>query len=1310
MSYPEHLDTPAEIQALLNKKEFAQLAGNKAALAARSITPEHNEPFLDVEIMKENLLTLHSHQLFVRNLMNPDTPYTRLFLKHATGTGKTIASLSIVLTFLKYYQTAYNLTRDSGQTPMIFIIGFSKQIFQRELLRRPEFGFVTKDEIKEFTRLRFVAEHGSAADKSVFAEFEIRIKKRLSKKERGGFFKFYGYKEFFNQLFIFSEHPEHKEESGLSEDQIVTGLRNGNITLNLELIDAFANSIIICDEIHNAYNSVEINNYGIAIQMILDIYDSPDVVNTIAPLSGKIASGRDRIAAIKNSMLRVIFMSATPVNNSPTEIIDLLNMLVPLSRLPEKKKLVKDDFFIDQRNLRPGALEKIQSAIQGYVSFLRDDNPKYFPERKFEGEEITIPRDLRKNRVAIYTGSVIPYLKFIRCPMSDIHQRTYDALLKVPDDMTLPPDGQTITDLVLPNPGLLGESTLGLYRTKDIKYSLVNANQKWKDENMIALDKMAGTNTYMITGEFMKLETLKRYSTKYAEIIKHAIRNLESDSGKVIISHQSVRMSGVLFIQEMLRRNGIIDEYSSPTDHTLCSRCGKTRITHKANHDYVPARSIIYHGDLDKATLDRSLEKYKSIENIDGYYFRFFIGSKIINEGIDFNAVQNIWLVNAPANYPTIVQIFGRAIRQKSHIALPPEKRRVVIKVFVSSLRGSRSADELSYEERKYFDKSQDYIVIQTIEKIFNENAIDAVIHRSIIMPEEQKQLHKKAHEDLGALYFDPAPVFGKRWLQIAANERKLRLSNTTTTTFNIYHADEEVNTILYIIKRLFIEQSPVWKYNDLWQTVKAPPFELHVNPELFAEPNFLVALHSLIAENQTIDTYQIVKRDDSSVSRLFDHFDKHIVINGRECQIVHINGYFILFPVNHEQEDPDEESIGMSSVSLIGAPDVDIDNWYRHTEATDNTSLRITKYLRTSNISYNQMKFKFYNQFKDYTPEELPISTEVYDIDFHSRLIEDSIRYAFNVLTNPDMPISELHNFYFKMLYFYNRLELILFADHLSATKLYERYKRFVTHANLKFDVYDESRKHAKPVDIGEYDYNPFLMSSLIKSSGDRTFNLGRLNAFVGKPEHARHRARVEDMNVAKQFVRRRNVRRVFSNMLPVGHFLNTSMESSGVLAIPKIYIAEQDPDIIDDASQEQKSGPWVKAYEFVKHYEPVNCVENDIIVGYYEKNPTSIDIKFKTRLPVQKTEIFEDSRMIERGSTCSTKKKEELIKMAGDLGITVQPNVNIKAICSDIKFELMNREMKERKKYAHMTPAEREKHKRVKWFYLAFEPQIQL
>jgi hypothetical protein len=1351
MSYPEDLSKPAELQELLFKKEFAQLKLNQKYL--RDLTPYSvNELILEPAFLKENHLSLQSYQQFVGNFQNPETPNTRVLVSHSTGAGKTVTAIHSARAFISYYQLQHNLTEEGGvsNTPLVFIIGFSKGIFQRELLRRPEFGFISKEEIAEHRRLRYLAETGSQADREALSEFESRVKKRLSKKSRGGFFKFYGYKEFFNRLFIFSEEAlknlkktkmvqeegeEEQEITMLDEDVILEGLKSGTISLNMELVDSMANGYVICDEIHRVYNSSEINNYGIALRLIGCIYDSPDLVNKIVSLEGKTSTGLDRMTMLRNATLRFLLASATPVNNSPTEIIDLLNILIPISTMvqrypnaqPSTKKasllprLHKEDFFEDNRNLKKGALKEIQNLIQGFVSFLRDNNPKYYPERIIDGTEIPIPTKYLKDRVSFYQGKTLPYLKFVRCPMSPLHYKTYKAVYSG----TLPPDGQSLVDGVLPNPGLVeGTEGLGLFRTKDVRYSLSNASQEWKDKNQIDMVKQDNPPLNIITGEFQKLPHLAKYYSKYARMMEDLIENLKTDGGKVLINHQFVKMSGVLFIQEVLRRNGFIDEFSGATDETLCSRCGIARHKHKPkDHEYTPARFIILYGDIDRNSIEKSLEKFKSPDNLYGYQYRVLIGSKIINEGIDLNHIQQEWVLSAPANIPTLIQIFGRGIRKNSHLALPPEKRKVHIRIYVSSLPEGEQKHDLSYEERKYFDKLQDYLVIQEIDRVFNANAIDAPINRDIIMPPHLSAKQSNV-EDLGSLYFEPAEVFGKKWHEIAAHKRDVQPGDVSDVTFQAFHAQSEIQTIMYIIKRLFVEQSPVWTYDELWKMVRQPPFDLQVNPALFDEGNFLIALYGLLEDpRRGVDTYQIMTglhptTDSLSVSRFFDDMDRRIMAEGRDCRIVELDGYYILFPitetlVNEELEEETDKGVGsksppsylgVNSINLTGIPEIDVDSWHRYSEHSDNTVLRITKHLQTSNISYNQMKYKFFNQFRSTPVENLPTTVEVYDLDFHAKLVEDAIRYAFNILTNPQMAFSELHEFYFKMLYFYDRMELILFADHLEDTSLFNIYKPYVTKANINFGVHDVKKE--RKVLRENHQYNPFLMSSIVKSSSDRTFNIDRLNEFLGRKVSSKKNPRLEDMVLKVDKPKAGKINKVFSNMLPVGHFLSSTMEQIGTVAVPKIYIPEQDAKGLN---------PWVRSTEFVQQNTPAGKeVENDIIVGYYEKSTGSIDVKFKLRPPAQKIVKHEDSRMIERGSACNTRKKEDLYAIATQLGLTkgkdapIKEDSSIKDICQEIKLELMEREMQERRKFKHLTDEQRTKTKRVRWFYLHFEPQI--
>ncbi len=109
---------------------------------------------------------------------------------------------------------------------------------------------------------------------------------------------------------------------------LLKSIDDGYITINLPFLELFKDSFIICDEIHNVYNSQTLNNYGNALKYILYYY--------------------------KNTNLKLLLLSATPINNKPTEVIDLLNILIPQDKIKnfnnkyfdrDSYTLTKKDFF-----------------------------------------------------------------------------------------------------------------------------------------------------------------------------------------------------------------------------------------------------------------------------------------------------------------------------------------------------------------------------------------------------------------------------------------------------------------------------------------------------------------------------------------------------------------------------------------------------------------------------------------------------------------------------------------------------------------------------------------------------------------------------------------------------------------------------------------------------------------------------------------------------------------------------------------------------------------------------------------------------
>jgi hypothetical protein len=360
---------------------------------------------------------------------------------------------------------------------------------------------------------------------------------------------------------------------------------------------------------------------------------------------------------------------------------------------------------------------------------------------------------------------------------------------------------------------------------------------------------------------------------------------------------------------------------------------------------------------------------------------------------------------------------------------------------------------------------------------------------------------------------------------------------------------------------------------------------------------------------------------------------------------------------------------------------------------------LDITKQLQTSSASYEQLKMRFYKKFHNLPISSFPLGMEVYGMEFHIHLVQDAIKYCFNIMVDPSMHFSELHTFYFKLLWFYDRFDLILYASDLTGTKLQEPYLPYITKTNVKYGIHGRKiGKTLKPSDfVGKNKLNAFLQQSRAKYAGlSKPINLDTLNDFLGRsktPAAARSLARDGrriERDPAWHEPSRKNIHKVFANLLPVGHFLNPNGFSQTV-SIPIMY--NPDHRTIVGAKE------WDPKPEFAAIVDSGTQHENDVLIGYYDKNPNSVELRFKLRQPVQKMERHDDSRMQERGSSCNTRKKEELHEILTLLGISEHAD-NIRSMCDVIKLELMRREILEHKK-----PPE----KRVKWFYFHFENHLQ-
>ncbi|QKE50543.1 putative ATP-dependent RNA helicase [Faustovirus] len=1185
-----------------------------------------------------------------KNAQTQDTNLqARFLLGDFIVTHNTITAISIAMNFINVYREQYQkltlkatsrrqLYEIDKATPNVFILGFAgtKAAFIRDLLKYPEFGFITHKEREELNKLQTASLSHREEDIKVYKDALVRYKKRITNKAKGGFFRFYGYKEFVNKLMtdaaggnVNLTDLDHKFKSALDRGETITyeeiigsEITAGRLRINMQLLSQFDNSLMICDEIHNTYNTTSKNNYGAALQFILD---------SIATL-------------------RAVFMSATAINTSP-EIVEVINYLVPV-----ELKVTRKDLFTADKELLPGAVSKIGDLLMGRISFVQDLSPKYFPKRELVGNTITLPG----------LGE-IKYLKITQCGMSELHQRTLNeyvnkARIMVPsndivetepsrridtdeemlteeDDDELvvvrntpysyhliPPDGITIYDMVLPNPV---NPSIGIFKSSDAR-SLIRTEGVVMLEDMPAYDanddvnlsnstnmtnssnsintlirskKFSNANNVYV-GDFLLEENLVKYSTKYVELLKlvrsimATAKGIKENGAKIMIYHERVKMSGVLMIQEILKANGILDETSEPVENTLCCICARRFDEHgddsaesnqrtkrrKASesttqsendnindHQFYPARFVMAHSDLEKNVMDASLAKYNASNNANGLYFNILVGSKIIKESYDFKAIQHLIITSIPSKIPILMQIIGRAVRNYSHIDLPRDKWNVAVYMLASSVDPAyEHLEAISPELYRYFDKVKDYQQVQLIEQENYSRSVDVDINYETVS--------KGGFVDLGVLEYTPKHTL-----------KKLDQSGINYNTYYAYgYAYRELLDTCAHIKRLFYLK-PVYTFDELYENIQNPPYSVEVNPRLISRETFAASLHHLLhTDNDTVINYvdAITGMQGSYPwERIVDYNDKTLVIDSVEYKICKSGDYYMLFPhisvftspfskIQYEYSEKGfYKSIAQANTSGNEVY-ADVDTWIMqaHVANTHGVMINLTNYMDNKIATFARLRTKFeshdaanYREFLEYP--------EWFQMNYLDAVIED-------LLTSKDAK-TKLPKITAALFDFLTGLDVLITAGEV---KVYR---------------------------------------DVVKSFNKFEYNTKDIIGYTSKDS-----VRLLDTSLMRWF-------------------------ETNKIALNK----------------------------------NIDYKDSNRVVGYFEM--VGDNMKFKIRKTSVKTRQS-DLRFLQKGIVCSTKKKFELLEILADLGISVRAGgyhkMQVDRICSVIKNKLIDMEMRERSKQSRI------------------------
>jgi len=703
-------------------------------------------------------VTYSAPQTYMQNVQSEMTPVQRKLVEWQPGTGKTFMGIGNIMSRLK----SWNYRLSIGDTvPYTFIIGFNVQeIFQNDLLKYPGLGFISAEEqvlLRELKKDPLKAKQHAA--------HLGNIRKRFKSIGR---MKFFGYGEFANRLFKVRDGIDlntllsNKERD---DSDLIKAIKSNDVIVNYELLDDLKNGYLICDEIHNAYNSLEINNYGLAIQFTLDWLED------------------------QNASPEVSLLSATPVTGAASEVVDLLNILVPKKEKPGGT-LRRNEFFSGKSELRPGALEKIAKLAYGRVSYLLDSDEAEYPKQEFIGEKI----------------EGVHYMHFTKCEMSTLHKKTIKHELETGTG-GISQNAYTLFDMVFPPSEK--KPDIGLYRTNDI-------NQF----NGIDVDKYG-----QIKGEFLSRSNIKKYSAKYFKLLE-MLDDCVIQPGKIMIYHHKVRTSGVLTIMEILNMDGYISIHDVPNSNTRCVKCGKRNKDHNSksatsdNCVFAPIRYFVAHGGLERTEMMDHMRQFNDESNRLGESLKICIGSRVIREGFSFKGIRFQFVLSLATDFSIMLQIFGRVNRKFSHEQLERAFRNVITYVLLSF-----DSDKDSPEVQRYKIKSQEYLAIQEVLRALNENSIDNFMNYEKIIPS-----------------FDTIRTLGYKFKQFS-NIGKNQL------TFDAFgFAEKEVIRIQSTLNQIFFKNRyTAWTYKELWDLVKSG--DIIGSYKIQEEDTFALALNNIIVD-----------------------------------------------------------------------------------------------------------------------------------------------------------------------------------------------------------------------------------------------------------------------------------------------------------------------------------------------------------------------------------------------------------------------------------------------------------------------------
>ena len=687
------------------------------------------------------------HQEFIARYLAPYTPYNRLLAFHGVGTGKTALYTNVAEVSKQIY--------DSQNMFDFKVVVLTRKVLVSTAYLEIGFKYLDGKYLAQMTN-----EEYNDYKTSVPLGKEIKSKEQIIEER--------------------TIRNVKKLYTIMSYNDMAKKLLNASTS---SIQEQFHHTLLILDEVHNLKSKDDDDNQKVDKYNLIKNRLIPNILQT----DGK-----------------VLLLSATPMIDTPQQIVPLLNLLLPVNDQLDDGMITR---IVEDRNNED--IMKFKQRTRGIVSYVR---PMIQIQIKFSGINRT-----RFNATISVNSTIIQV-----CPMSQFQEADYEKLFADAFGQDIISDDESSIEELeerLVRRGIswrpIEEAAAFVWPNQhagsEAERQYINVDTLTLKNSM--MEALGGINSSVET----KLKHLQRFSCKAHFVLSQL---LSFQNQKSFIYCEIVNGGGVYALAAILKFFG----YDQLTENTS-----------------VPGRRfMLIAGDYAK-NVERLLKTFNSVDNMHGELCQVVIGSEIAGEGISFLQIRKMFFFTPHWNEATMEQAMGRSIRSNSHALLPTDEQNITIYKLAAvphsyaAAQSTNSVDIYMYSIAEIKDRQ-----IKYIERLLKEVAVDCSLNRRRnILPAYDNESGSKncdyQQECQYACQDIPAAL-------VPLQDYRGPLINDT---YNLYYAQQEMIQIKEKIKGLFSKKN-AYDYDELYS---------HLAVDFGTISSIILArtLNELISSNESI-------------------------------------------------------------------------------------------------------------------------------------------------------------------------------------------------------------------------------------------------------------------------------------------------------------------------------------------------------------------------------------------------------------------------------------------------------------------------